>query len=79
MATVYIAGKEVVRKEGESLSSAVKRAIEENRKEREDNYGSSVRTHSVTEHETTIINKYSSDPSRENVKSFQKRLKQEKK
>ena len=75
--SVFIAGTEVVRKDGESLSSAIMRTINENRERREAEEGPTVSVHNVPENKEVIVNKYSSDDSQSNVRALQDRLKKD--
>ena len=79
MSKVFIAGTEVVVRDGESLSSAIKRTVRENRIKKEEETGPAVSTHRIPDNDKTIVNSYSSGDSQKNVKSLQDRLKKQRK
>lgn len=73
---VFIAGVEVIIKEGENRTQAIKRVIKENRKKKEEENGYIISTHQTEEKKPTVVQKYSSNDSKRNAESLQEKLKE---
>ena len=74
---VTIGGTKVVQKEGESMSTAIKRTVRENRKRKEKERGNSnISTDGRGGEGVDQVFKYHSNDSQRNVRSLQDKLKE---